>query len=312
MPMHLTVTIYNSAGEIVRHLYSGGSQDFSGGFQMSSNSLVEGGSLNLSFAGLLQGGGNSVSWNATNDQNQMVTGGIYTVQVMTTDSFGNVQSWTQTVSVIPETLSQVLNIYNSAGELVTSINPAQYMPLLSSGSASVNLSAVGFPDGSKADFSVGGANATGVQFVVQTAAGSNVNIPWNGRSSSGQLVAPGSYMVQLVDDNGSGEILMSKAFQLLEQVQPNTLSVEEGPNPAGPGCQYLVFSLNGLSMGQRAQIKLYNEAGELVGRCLSEPQASRCVLPLASWADGSYIAEIDVEEQGVESEVQFVKVALLR
>lgn len=295
----------------MKHLYSGASQVLNG-FQLSSNGLLEGSSgVQLNFPGQIQGGGSSVTWTGTNDGNQFVSGGIYTISVQTVDSFGNVRSWTQAVSVIPETTSEVLNIFNSAGELVDSINPQPYLPASTSSTSQVSLNSIGFPSGDKASFSVGGNTSNGVQFVVQTSNGGEATIPWNGRSSSGQIVAAGSYIVELVDTAQNGQIVMSKSFQLIAAPTGN-FSVTEGPNPVQPSTKFIVFNINGMEVGDYPVVRLYNIAGELVGQASGQENAAQVVLNIGNWSSGIYIAVLEAHLGQSVSSRQVLNIALIR
>jgi hypothetical protein len=282
--MNLQVTIYNSAGEIVKHLYNGDSQFFTG-FSMSGNAIEAGASsLTLLFGAAIQGGANQLVWLGTNDANQYVSGGIYTVQVKLTNSFGQVSSWTQSVSVMPPPATQNFSIFNSAGELVYSVNLSQY--------GNPPFNGLGIGGNGKNAFAPGNGNF--IQFVTSDSNGNPVNIPpWYGFSSSGQLVASGSYVAELVTLSGAASSSVSKGFIVIEGPQAS-FGVSEGPNPIGPGQHQAVFEIFGMQTGQYAAVKVFGLDGELVGRVSGNVGSSLISIGCDHWAAGIYVAEVDL------------------
>ena len=68
MPYQLVMAAYNSAGELVRRIYSGGAQTIPSTLDGMGSLLVAGsGSVTLQLGGQLAAGGTSLSWNGTND-----------------------------------------------------------------------------------------------------------------------------------------------------------------------------------------------------------------------------------------------------
>jgi hypothetical protein len=281
--MQLVVTIFNSAGEVVRHLFTGNSQNLTSGFTTSTTGLVSGGAgVTLNFGGEIQGNGTSLTWNGTNDNGQPVSGGTYTIQVQTTDPFGATQSWTKSVTVMPQANSQSLNIYNSAGELVATMNTASF--------SSSPITNVGFGGSGKAAFVVGSGG--GVQFVMQNSSTTPVVQSWNGKSNNGQIVSPGSYIVQLVDNSNGHVVMVSKEFIILAG-PTQAFDVIAGPNPIGPTDKTLVFSVTGMLPGQNASVKLYNVAGELISKGVGAVGNSKIVFKVGNWSAGIYVAVVE-------------------
>lgn len=281
--MNLQVTIYNSAGEIVKHLYNGNSQFFTG-FSMSANAIEAGtSSLTLLFGADIQGGSNNLVWLGTNDQNQYVSGGIYTVQVKLTNSFGQVSSWTQSVSVMPPPATQTLSIFNSAGELVYSFNLSQF--------ANPPLNGLGIGGNGKDAFAPGNGNS--IQFVMSDSSGNPDSVSWDGRSSAGQLVASGSYVAELVTLSGAASSSVSKGFIVIEGPQAS-FGVSEGPNPIGPGQHRAVFEIFGMQAGEYAAVKVFGLDGELVGRTSGDVGENLFSIGCDHWAAGIYVAEVDL------------------
>jgi flagellar hook assembly protein FlgD len=303
MPDQMTVTIFNSAGEIVKHLFLGTSSIMPGGFTLSASGLVEGGKgVDLIFPGEIQGGEKSLVWTGTNDNGQPVSGGTYTIQVQTTDPFGNIQTWTKSVAVLPQISSQSLNIYNSAGELVTSMNTTAF--------SSSPITNIGFGGTSKAAFVLGSGG--GVQFVMQNSNGGQVLETWNGKSSSGQVVSPGSYIVELVS-NGNGTIVMqSKGFVVLGDINQPSFTVLAGPNPVGPSDKELVFNIKGIQAGENASVQLYNVSGELISQGVGANGSSKMLLKIGNWSSGIYVAVVEVNAGPSVLNRTLLKIALDR
>lgn len=297
------VTIYNSAGEVVKHLFSGPSQALSSNFTISNSAILQGGpGVSLEFGAVIQGGGNSLIWLGTNDGGQFVSAGSYTIQVQTTDPFGAVQSWTRSITVLPQSSSQSLVIYNSAGELVATLNPSEF--------TSKSVTNIGFGSSSKSAFVLGSGG--GVQFQMQDSSGNQVLGTWNGKSNSGQMVAPGSYILQLVNNNEGNLVVQSKGFVVLGDISQSSFSILAGPNPVGPMDKELVFNIVGVQSGQTASIQLYNLAGELVSQAAGVSGGSRIVMKLGNWSSGIYVAVAELSSGLEVLSRKSVKVAIAR
>jgi flagellar hook assembly protein FlgD len=285
MPDHLTVGIYNAAGELVRTLYQGNSQAMPGNFSESTGTFVAlSGSVTLNFGGELQGGAESLVWNGTNNSGQGVSGGTYTIKVTNTDAFGSVQTWAQSVNVLPQPPKQTLNVYNSAGELVATLDISAY--------AGTPITQIGFPASSHAAFSLG--QGGGVPIQVQDSSGATSTLVWNGKSGTGALVSSGSYTLELTSNSGgNNSVTMSKSFEVLDAPGAGGFTVVEGPNPVGPLDSDMVFQVNGLGSGQGSVLRLYNLAGELVAQGVDSGGNGRIVLKVGNWSAGIYVAVVE-------------------
>lgn len=301
--MQLSINIYNSAGEVVKHLFSGTSQNLPGGFSMNSTTLSPGGTgVSISFGGEISGGATSLVWLGNNDNGQPVSPGSYTIQVTQTDPFGAVQSWTKAITVMPAAVTQSLDIYNSAGELVDQINTSSISTL--------PLSDVALNNPSNSAFVVG--TGAGVKFVLHNTSGAQVLETWNGKSSTGQTVAPGTYIVQLVDNGPSRTVLISKSFTVLDGAGAPSFDVIAGPNPVGPSDKELVFSLNGIQSVEFASVELYNVAGELIASGSGSLGSNRVVMKVGNWSSGIYVAIINANQGMVVISRKIYKIAVNR
>jgi hypothetical protein len=304
MPMQVVVTIYNSAGEVVKHLYSGSSQNFPNGFTLSSTAVAPGGSgVSLDLGGKIQGGGSTLTWLGSNDNGQSVSPGTYTIQVVQTDPFGGIKSWTQAVTVMPAAVTQSLDIYNSAGELVRQINTASI--------SSLPLNDINLNNPSNSAYVVG--TGAGVKFILHNTSGAQVPETWDGKSSTGQTVAPGTYIVQLVDNGPAHSVVMSKSFTVLDGAGAPSFDVIAGPNPVGPADKELVFSLNGIQAGEFASVELYNVAGELIASGSGSLGNNRVAMKVeGNWSSGIYVAIINANQGIIVISRKIYKIAVDR
>jgi hypothetical protein len=313
MPFKVEITVYNSAGEAVDHLFDGASQNLPGGFTLSSNLVAPNGPpLVIQLGGLLANGQKSLAWTGVNDAQQFVSGGLYTIQIHQIDPFGSVQTWAQEVSVLPPVSQTSLAVYNSAGELVARLDTSSVMPL----SSTAQITGVGFADPSKTSFGVpsqaGGPG--GVVFELKLSDGSVQSLSWNGRNSLGQEVSSGSYTVQLISQVvGSESILDAKTFVILA-AQAAAPTLQAGPNPAGPKDKNLVFTYSALAADERASVRLYNLAGELVAQGLgpSGGGVGKITLTIGHWSSGVYMAVFEVHEGGGLKSRQVKRIAVIR
>jgi flagellar hook assembly protein FlgD len=307
------VVIYNSAGEAVKHLYSGAAQQLPGGFDLSGNLVAPGVPVNISLGGFLANGQSSLPWTGLNDGSQSVGGGVYTIKVSETDSFGAVQSWSQEVSVLPPASQESLAIYNSAGELITKLDTSSVLPATST----AQVTNVGFVDPTKTTFVVPdqAAGPGGVPFVLQLSGnGSPVTFTWNGRNSQGQEVSSGVYTVQLISQaaGSSSIILDSKGFTILDAPGNGGPKVTTGPNPLGPLDKSLTFSASGLAGTEVASVKLYNVAGELIAQGVSAAGQGKIMLTVGNWSAGVYLAVYEIRDSGSLKSRKLIKVAISR
>ena len=275
-----------------------------GSFSESTGSFVSvSGSVTLGFGAELQGGTNSLAWNGTNNSGRGVSGGTYTIKVSSTDAFGNVQTWTQSINVLPQPPSQSLSIYNSAGELVANVD-------LSAFSGKI-ITQVGFPASGHGAFSVGPGETIPID--VQVSDGSSRTILWDGKSGNGNLVSSGSYTLQLSSNSsvGSGPTL-AKSFEVLDAPGIVAFGVAQGPNPIGPMDDQAVFLVTGLATGENASVKLYNLAGELVAQGVDAQGNGRIVLTVGNWSAGIYVAVVEKHSGAAIVSRKLIKIAVQR
>jgi hypothetical protein len=305
LAFQIVVNIYNSAGEVVRTLYNGPSQSQAGGFTISGDLLMSGSSsVTLSFPGVLSNGQNSLIWSGLNDGLQPVSGGIYLIKVQQKDSFGDITSWTQAVNVLPPPASEALKIFNSAGELVDSIDLSSYGQVndfaLQSSNSNQNSYVIS-SDGSQG----------GVTFLLKQQT-SNTPMTWNGLNGQGQEVASGTYMAELVTTApGGASVVDSKSFTLLD-TEGSTPKIIEGPNPVGPKDTVIVLNYGALTSGEFGSLKLYDLAGQLVATASAPSGSQSLSMAIGHWAPGIYIGVFEVRMGGGVVSRQFLHIAMER
>jgi hypothetical protein len=293
--MHVSASVYNAAGELVRRLYEGPSQAWPGGFSIDRGAFVAGeGGVAVGFAGT------SLTWLGDNDEGQKVGGGVYVLKLDVTDPFGSVESWERSVEVLPAPAAQALDIYNSAGERVARLGAAS--------ASGLPLTGLGFRNPDKAVYAP--AEGASVEFLLRDAAGAAVGASWDGRSDLGRQVAPGTYTAQLVDLRGGRMAVVSKTFTLL-RAAGEAFNALAAPNPAGPGDLFVGIRVGGLRQGEAAWARLYALDGALAES--AAPSADGVIrLKLAGLAPGTYMAVLECGLNRVARARLALKIALRR
>jgi len=265
----LNIGIYNEAGELVKSITvtasSGVPQSMileSGG---NSTNVVAGGSnipLNIDLPGVLTAGqkGSSFSypWYGTNDAGQSVANGVYYIRETTTDQFGNTDVITKPVTVINESQYAMLNIYNSAGELVNSMEEpydgtGQILLDIASGANNNSAYVVGNP-----------AFPITIKY-----SSDEPPVTWYGKNSQGDYLDSGVYEVQLIiKTNQVTDQKMSQTITLLNQGVTNDMlaGIKAYPNPYASTDKSIPMTFSWIYNGNGGtiKIKIYNIAGELV------------------------------------------------
>jgi len=312
MPFELTVTIYNSAGEAVRGLYSGPISVLPTSISLSSSSssdpaiLATGGTLTLSLPGQLgQTGVTSLAWNGGNDQGQPVSDGVYTFQLQMVDQYGHISTLDQQVTVMDTQGQNELAVYNSAGELV-------YREALSR----FNTSIVSFTVKHAAfvgAFDAGGnpLPGTGLQITYKDINGNPYADAWYGEGLDGQALSSGVYTVQLLRTVGSStSILESQQVTLIRRGAQVTSGAHVAPNPVmGGGVAVLSFAA---SSGSLARAQVYSLASERVLMQTGPSEAGSLKLDTSHLAPGVYVIEFTKVQNNAVLVRTLVKMAIIR
>ncbi|HTA16793.1 MAG TPA: hypothetical protein VK786_03520, partial [bacterium] len=275
VPVDVTISVYNSAGELVKVLYQGGAESLPGQVSVSGGVVLAGAqSVQLNLNTTLVNGQSSVSWNGVNNNGQLVGSGVYYFQVVTVNNFGNATTYDQPVQVLGQgDNAQPLSIYNSAGELVWS-GP------LPSGAASTGTLSIGspvmIPSLKDLDIQVGAGTET-----------------WDGYNLQGAAVRPGTYVLQLSGTQPGGAVLVqTKQFVVLASTEGlPSADATIVPNPWHNG-QPLRIIYTPAGGGVYGAAILYDLLGQRLGSA-SDPSASGSVLvPMTNkYPSGVYLLD---------------------
>jgi hypothetical protein len=307
VPYQLLVELYNEAGEKVKTLYNGYAGQLPQTLVLSADVLQEGGvPVALALAGQAGGG---LSWDGSNDGSQLVSSGVYYFKASYKDPFGQETTLIKAVTVLSGQLQQSLNLYNSAGELVQSLDLA-----------AAGKKVVGFQLGKKSlaeSASANGAAGDAIQVTVDYADGSTGSLWWDGRSAGGQAVAGGVYTMALVAGGVGGTKVQTDSVTVVKAAPP-ALSVEPklGPNPApaenptgGPLAMMLSYPAPELS---GAKATLYDGSGAKVSEAYDPSNSGYIKVGYEHCAGGIYLVVLDARRADGTRYRRILKAAILR
>jgi flagellar hook assembly protein FlgD len=106
------IDIYNGAGELVRHLDVQGTGATSSGVSLEAPALSSGSSVTIDY------GSGKVAWDGTNDTGSMVQSGEYLVKVTKATGKGEVQVFTQAVTLLDSPDSSLDGAYAAPNPLL--------------------------------------------------------------------------------------------------------------------------------------------------------------------------------------------------
>jgi hypothetical protein len=237
-----------------------------------------------------------VVWSGKTDNGQLVDSGLYYVTIDVTDNFGKVESWTAPLTVLRTDASTVVEVYNSAGELVwrQTGNPQ-------------NPGRVGLSDTSL----VPGGSGAGLKIFYGS--GATDFVLWNGTGSKGQALSGGNYVVKVSQSNPGGK---TNTYAYTVVLIPENKAVFDGvvaaPNPVLPGVSVLKLVLVGATPGTVAWGDAYTLPGERVGTLSVETGGGlRWDIP-SDVATGVYLLRIHARDLAGRTKSQSEKVALVR
>ncbi|MES2202464.1 MAG: hypothetical protein V4498_09445, partial [candidate division FCPU426 bacterium] len=305
MPYQLKVAVYNSAGELVALLYSGGISQMPGAPQLSSGTVLAGVSgAALAFGGVLATGSSQVTWQGLTNAGDPARGGIYTLKTTVMDSFGNETSYANLVSVLEPLNKNEINVYNSAGERVYHAGLALS---LGEPGISLELDTLSFaPLNKPLKGEIRGEN------------GSVAPWSWDGRNEKGRLVTAGIYTVQLVADRAEGG-----QTKILRQV---AVIAEQDGEDAGalalgsPVTEASLRKYGGLPLhylasavaSGSARASLYDLSGRLTAKAEDPANSGLLILPSPQVAAGLYVAVFEYDSHAGSHKRKLIKIAVLR
>jgi hypothetical protein len=291
-PNLVVVSIYNSAGELVRTVFNGPALLTSGAIQINDGLILSGnGGLVLNFAGYLidpkTGQTSSLTWNTDNNGGQQVASGVYEIKVQTTDPFGQVTSVIKQVQVIDSQQQEAVTIYNSAGEVVAK-------PTLPAGAQLCQLQTLNLVSGTYVPVYDSSTGQPSALFRIQATDSKGVvwNIDWNGLTSGGRPANSGNYVVQLsVSQAGTTTVVATRNFTLMQKGGlADFTGAAVGPDPLLANETLMVSYPPTLGMGVSAQ--LYNLAGEKVATATDLAQTGMIKFGQLDLAPGIYLVRL--------------------
>lgn len=313
----VVLAIYNEAGELVSVLAHFDMTRPINNFDMSQTSIrKEGEVINFVYDGQIIG-----TWDGTNVDGQLVSGGQYYVKVDSTDVFNVTTSVTQTVSVSFEPWILEIAVYNEAGERVRVFDTEEIEQYLAASGRSL----------SQKDYQVGGTKVSplviqpsrtdplGDGNAVRIVLASGAVIYWDGRNERGEIVTTGQYYIQLTSlVPGKVEqirtipvaVMAPEAETHFVRVSPNPLDLKKNT--------ILTFRLNTTGMiFDNVQVKIYAVSGELIHRLQSDssnPAVVQWNLGMDSrrLANGVYLAVVEARSGSAIVGREVVKVLVLR
>jgi hypothetical protein len=308
LPYALTLTIYNSAGEVVQTLYQGAAQN-TPVLQLEGGAVFAAGGppLVFVFSGALQGISNSgptfIDWSGTNSSGQAVSSGVYQVALRETDSFGHTINQMEAVTVLSDQFSASLTVYNSAGEAVrhlatSGVESGAVLKITSTVKALDPKSGLPSADAFVLDL----IGPTGTEQVL-----------WNGLNDSGRAVAPGSYLIQWIRyPSDSGPVVETIGVVLVKGSADHELgSLHVVPQPWNSGPLYVYF--DALSPAESVRARLYTLSGELISETWAAgPEGRVPVKGGRTIASGVYLVEVSRLRDSQMEERQTVKFAVVR
>jgi len=137
----------------------------------------------------------------------------------------------------------------------------------------------------------------------------NWNFNYNGKDAQGNIIANGSYILEIDSSQGGSKVTLRYAFTVLDQPLPQ-LSAIVAPNPVGPEANFVIFNW---TPSQPVEFQIYDSSGGLVRKFeagFSSPL--RWDLRTSSGhliSDGFYL--VVVREPGQRS-VKVLKLAVMR
>jgi flagellar hook assembly protein FlgD len=306
MPYTIVVSIYNSAGEVVRNLYSGTSQTMPTALQLQSLAVDGQQGYQMTLDGQLAGGSDSLFWNEANDAGQQVVNGVYTFQVQLRDQYNHISTLVEQVAVASGQGTNTLEVFASNGELVWQMTLDR---------SNGDLVSFGLPNGPQfavgLDASGSPLAKTGLKISLNNSKGPDGTVTWNGLGLNGQLLSSGIYTVQLLQSGAGGSVILeSRQVVLLRTGTPQGGKIRLVPNPAGAGIGggtkvtlYYTPGINGSALAE-----VYSIAGERVALGADSGKSGQIVLDMTKAASGTYIVSLTIRDNGM---VLYRKVAKL-
>jgi hypothetical protein len=302
-PFKIALAIYNEAGERVKVVFQGTASQ-AGPKLVVTSQVQPDGSTQVTLSGFTNAAGSSVVWDASNDNGQAVSNGVYYAKLESVDQFGATQSFSEPFSVLSTAGQASVEVFNSAGERVRTIPLNGALPL---DIRALNGSFVGGVDAS-------GAPVDGLRLGLKDNGGESIKL-WDGLNDQGGALASGSYTVVLTrTEAGGARVVKTLNVVLLASVndglQLSLASAQVAPNPVrGAGVPVTVRYT--LPPQGTANCRLYDMAGQLVAQG-ADLAATGTVVLNAGFAGGVYLLEFRIQNGSAILGRRVLKVAVVR
>ena len=287
----ITVKIYNEAGEVVRTIIQAQTTYLLTGIVTSvngntgTNVFSTGENFTVTLPGAGPGGADmTTSWDGKTDAGQPAASGTYYLSVDETDTYGHVTDITKTITLIQDATYIQLNIFNSAGELVTTITDYNFVfpPNFLSGTGALDV-IMNVPP----VITTKEANLSPVQ--VRFGSQEADFMLWDGKNNSGLSVSSGVYEMQIVVKTQTLlAVVASKSVTVLQNNDVLIGEIKAVPNPYNGSGAGIEFRWTANEMGNMS-ISIFNMSGELI-RILNTKLESGSVKWDTATASGSQVS----------------------
>jgi hypothetical protein len=306
VPNHLTVTIYNSAGEVVLVLFDGSAQLLPTELDLGASAIVntDPAGLGILLPGALTQGGvtsyNGLTWLLDNSNGQKIGGGVYYIKTEYRDPFGAITSYVKGVQVLEDSTGDSVRIYNSAGERVWAQD-------LTVSAAALNIPGMG---SYATEFSASGVGSP-LGLSITDKNGNIVPLSFDGRGEQGQPLDGGTYVVQVEHRGPDGDhTILAKSIVLLGTSSLHPLETAMlGPNPARaddvPTLRYAA------APGRSCNVDVYNLSGELIAHGEDPAQSGNVFLSVQGRASGVFVVRVRLYQNGMQIDQRVMKLALV-
>ena len=267
------------------------------------------GKLKLSMEGAQITGGSSTPfeadlfWDGTNDGGQQIGQGQYFLKFTVTNAYGQVETTIEEVTVLTAQQYVKLKIYNSAGEVVRTIE-VPYIP-------GTTIKDLGVDD----VVAVGKGNSVQVEFAPGQI------ITWDGNNQSGTTVDSGVYVMKVEIATADGyKVMATKSVTVLnagkagvisgEKIYPNPVVISGGDTgkatiqwtPSGPG---------------RVTVYIYNMASELIRKMETGLLSSALDWDLTTTSgkpvsNGVYVIVLQAKRDTGETGIKIMKLIIIK
>jgi flagellar hook assembly protein FlgD len=326
VPFSMDITIYNSAGEVVRRLYQGGVSLLPDGVMLDSEVLGDQ-EIHLLFPGkLASDGSSSLAWDGTNDNGQYLENGTYTIKIEARDQFGHVTAQVKQVSLVSPRGENEVALYNSSGEIVLRYNiaalmrDAQNIALRGSNNSRMpDLMDMSLPEGDSFaqayDPQTGQAlSALLVTFTDEN--GDKYSWKWDGRNQVGQRVQSGTYILALLQTRGNSQVTVVTRQVVVISTATAPASASSAilvPNPVvGADKEAWTEVVYKPALNAQAWVVVYNLAGEKVGQGGDPLKTGKVRINLDRLSGGVYLVRFTLNDGKAIFDSKMLRLAVVK